>query len=64
MPKYVISISLAEKIRSLTDFKKYFVWRAESFLKDRSDDTNSYNGYGRGSLASRMPEEPGCGLIL
>lgn len=62
--KYVISISLAEKIRSLTDFKKYFVWRAESFLKDRSDDTDSYSGYGRGSLASRMPEEPGCGLIL
>lgn len=61
--KYVISMSLAEKIRSLTDFKKYFVWRAESFLRDRSDDTNSYNGYGRGSLASRMPEEPGCGLI-
>lgn len=62
---YAIEMSLIEEIQDLKGFKKFFVWRAGEFLKEKSNEIDKNNtGNGRKGIAAKLPPEPECGLIL
>ena len=62
---YAIEMTLFEEIQDLKGFKKFFVWRAGEFLKENNNEIDKNNtGNGRKGIASKLPPEPGCGLIL
>lgn len=60
--QYSIEMSLLDAIKDDKDFKRYFVWRIDEFLKDKNENGNN-NRRGTGKGDSRKGyTAPDCGL--
>lgn len=60
--QYSIEMSLLDTIKDEKDFKRYFVWRIDEFLKDKNENGNN-NRCGAGNGDSRKGyTAPDCGL--